>query len=127
MQTRKGNATLIGLVVVLFAAFIVLTAAYQAGTMSSAQITVAEKYMYIDVSSSTDSEGDTSVSTTKNFVLIDTTGSTWKVGYPIWMPFRSAQMLYGRINVGETYKVMYWGQEIEWLGWFPVIYQAQGV
>jgi hypothetical protein len=118
---RRGSAAAVGAIVVIFLALIVVCVAIDMSTQAVHEITVEHKYMFSETEVSSDSDGDVSSTTTRHFVIVDSDGVTWKVGYPLWMLFRSRMVLYGKLEVGETYVVRTVGLRVEWLGEFPRI------
>jgi len=109
------NDVLVGLIIFgLIGGLIVVGVNYY--TFTGDTITVKEKYNYVEVHSSDDGSYSK-----LEFALVDTQGRTFAVGYPFWMIFTSNKALYGQITVGATYKVVYFGWRIEWLGIFPSI------
>ncbi len=112
-----------GLVAVaILVIFLALSTTIEIATIGEATITVEDKYMYAETKVSSDDEGTTS-STTRHFIIVSTDGVTYRVGYPIWMPFKSRQTLYGRLKIGQTYKVRTVGMRIDWLSHYPRIYE----
>jgi len=114
-----GNRGLVA--VVILVVFVALSAGIEIATMDEVTITVEDKYMYAETRVSSDDEGTTS-SITRHFIIVSTDGVTYRIGYPIWMPFKSKQTLYGRLTIGQTYKVRTVGMRIDWLSHYPRIY-----
>jgi len=112
-----------GLVAVaILVIFVALSVGIEIATMDEATITVEDKYMYTETKVSSDDDGTTS-STTRHFIIVSTNGVTYRTGYPIWMPFKSRQTLFGRLKIGQTYKVRTVGMRIDWISHYPRIYE----
>ena len=115
-----------GLVAVaILVIFLALSTTIEIATMDEATITVEDKYMYAETKVSSDDEEGTTSSTTRHFIIVSTDGVTYRIGYPIWMPFRSRQTLYGRLKIGQTYNVRTVGMRIDWLSHYPRVYEIE--